>query len=340
MKIFIMSAVILLFAQAHAKDKVGQGAGVSESNILFAHTYIDLYLELCLSAKDCATDDRQREVLEKILGAMPEEKKNTRQIVFKSHRKDGIFWVDGQVRIAKTFSEIGSTIYFNLDQLYSLDGDVVVGLSIDRAVALLVHELGHHHGVRDHTWLDQLGQRVGRLLHGRIHSNILHPDRANIELTSIHFDPSVERPRSTQVLIRDDLSLYDLGNKIHSVFRCPDVGGVSSQLVGLTLWNFSWRAISSSEPVAIGFAMPHCQSREGVWSPRGFGVQIQTGLEWKAQERRWQLREDRFFVRQVTCADEPIVCGWDVALKQLHDLLETQGKQNTNNKEKHDDVHQ
>lgn len=315
MKTWIIVLISTLAMGASAADRVGQGAGISENNIQFAYGYMDHYLRFCLASKDCAQDDKEKSVLEKILNALPSEYKTAQQIVFKSHFKDGIFLIDGKVRVAKTFAEIGSQIYFNLDQLYTIKSGVVEGISIQTAISLLVHEFGHHHGIVDHDWLDSLGQRVANMLSGKVHSNMLSPEKANIEATSIYFEPTDQLINSTQVMISDGPNLFDLGPQIQASFRCPPLKGRASELVGLTIWNLTWREMFGLTPTVVAFAKPFCRTPPDtdVWTAKGYGVQIQVRVDFSSMESAWRLHPTHFYVRQVTCAEEPLMCGWGAA---------------------------
>lgn len=57
-------------------------------------------------------------------------------------------------RAAATGNNVGDTVYVNLD--------VIVELDRKHRLALLVHEYGHHHGVRDedHRSLDTLAAKI------------------------------------------------------------------------------------------------------------------------------------------------------------------------------------
>lgn len=74
---------------------------------------------------------------------------------FKSERDNpGFFFLDGQVRIAKTGSNLGDVIYLNKDMVEANNVDIT------EAVAVLAHELGHHIGIKDHQRLDRFGAKL------------------------------------------------------------------------------------------------------------------------------------------------------------------------------------
>lgn len=306
----------LLFCRTYAfADKVGQGAGLSENNIIFVYENIEKYLRFCLSSNDCVSSGSESEVLTRILDSMPEERKQSLQVIFKSHRRDGIFWVDGQIRVAKTWDAVGAPIYFNLDMLYAVNKDgITTPITLPTALSLLVHEFGHHQGVRNHDWLDRLGARVSRVLLGHVHSNGLNPERSNVEVQWIDFNSSSRAENQTQVLISDGHDLYDMTEEVGTNFQCPLIGGQPTQLVGLTLFNLSWKNLYSLTPQVVAFAKPYCQNvssgNRNVWAPKGFGVHIGTRLDWTS-DKGWRLNPKGFSVQQVTCSIEPLMCGWE-----------------------------
>lgn len=70
----------------------------------------------------------------------------------------GFFLLDGQIRIAKTGSNVGDPVFINRDMIK--DGEI----DIATAAAVLVHELGHHQNASNHQLLDRLGAKVREML--------------------------------------------------------------------------------------------------------------------------------------------------------------------------------
>jgi hypothetical protein len=128
-------------------------AMVAEPHFTFAYTNIDRFIELCLNAPECNLNQDQKDLLTLIAKTVPLERQNPKQLVFASESESpGLFLLNGQVKVAKTFDEIASNIYVNKD--------MIPKLQVIDAIAILVHELGHHHGIKDETQLDLLGLRV------------------------------------------------------------------------------------------------------------------------------------------------------------------------------------
>lgn len=299
----LIVAALFIGLPAHA-DKVGQGAGISENNIQFAYRYVDKYIQLCLAIKDCTEDGTQTDVLRKILASLNDERKTVPQIGFK-RTADGIFFVDGKLRAGLTWNYVGAPIYFNLDLIYTTDNQGrVSGITLQTALALLVHELGHHQGVLDHDWLDRLGQRVSRMLDGRLFSSLLGPDRPNITASYIYFDTQSPGPAFTELLVGDGTNLYDVSGDLQALPWCGNQG----KLTGLALWNFIWLDSNSASPTLLGFAKPYCLNGNVQFSPTGFGVQMKLALRW-TDKQVWELDPRSVAVGQATCATQPILCG-------------------------------
>lgn len=100
----------------------------------------------------------ERELVRKIRAAMPFENRVQNVRFLSAKQSPQRFAQAGQHRLAVTGNEVGDPIYVNLDHLASL--------RLDDMVALLVHEFGHHHKMRDDElrFLDQLGSKVATVI--------------------------------------------------------------------------------------------------------------------------------------------------------------------------------
>ena len=115
----IVSACVGLASLALAGDHINNGAGLAERNVLFAYANLEKYIGLCLDFPSCRITPYERGLLERIRNAMPTERAAPEQIRFLSEREHpGTFIIDGEMKIAKTGSQVGSAIYMNLDLLY------------------------------------------------------------------------------------------------------------------------------------------------------------------------------------------------------------------------------
>lgn len=104
--------------------------------------------------KQCSISDSESTLISRIIHAVPNEHLAT-TIQFRSEATEpGFFLIDGQVRVAKTGDDVGSPVFINEDLILADQTDVRT------AIAILVHELGHHHKIKDHQALDRLGAAV------------------------------------------------------------------------------------------------------------------------------------------------------------------------------------
>lgn len=98
---------------------------------------------------------------------MPKEQPEVQFVSAKS--RPGFFIIDGQQKIAKTGNHVGDPIFINEALLYpqSQTGPIQI-IDVPLSAVILIHELGHHHDVKDDSKLDQIGNRLGNFLY--IHS--------------------------------------------------------------------------------------------------------------------------------------------------------------------------
>lgn len=155
---------------------VNNGGGLAEKNVLYAYAQLETYIRICLFSEACKLTPSQKGLLGKIHEGLPEEKKSN-QILFSSEKKNpGFFMIDGNVRVAKTNDSIGGPIYINSDLLYTKSNSgFYEALTIPEAVAILIHELGHHYGKASHEELDLIGVRVSLMLQQKLLSTPLVP---------------------------------------------------------------------------------------------------------------------------------------------------------------------
>jgi hypothetical protein len=147
-------------------SEAGNGGGLAEKNVMYAYLELATPIDLCLASSVCRVGADEQAALRAIRGSLAQEYASPGQVQFRSEKAaPGFFMVDGALRIAKTGDTVGSPIYVNLDLMYPVDAaGNVQPMSIALATCVLVHELGHHHGIKDHTWLDLVGSKVEALL--------------------------------------------------------------------------------------------------------------------------------------------------------------------------------
>lgn len=238
-------------------DFVNNGGGLAEKNILYAYDKIDNYLQVCLQSESCKLTDSQKEILQQIYNGLPQEKR-TPQILFGSERNTpGSFMIDGNVRVAKTGSTVGSPIYINTDLLYAKNhGGGYDPVTIPEATAILIHELGHHYGNYSHEELDLIGVRVSLLLQQNFISTPLVPWAPN-EISATVFNPDfmISFP---QVLLTVGDDVVDVSQMYAAAVHCkvvtlpipifpiPDLELITKTPAGSLFHNIHWEKIKDN----------------------------------------------------------------------------------------------
>ena len=163
----LLMVILASHANAGGGSEVGNGAGLAEVNFAFAYTNMGRYLDACLASSSCQVTEQEKVTLSYIKAALPlEQARNAgHPLVFKSEQQEsGFFVIDGLLRVAKTGDEVGSSIYVNLDLIYTNETNPPQPAGVLTATAILIHELGHHQGIKNHQQLDLLGAKVHAFL--------------------------------------------------------------------------------------------------------------------------------------------------------------------------------
>lgn len=166
MKFFILLIIVIgpLNLYARGGDEILNGGGLAENYLHYALRNLNSAIEACLLKKDCYVSEDSQKILLDIKKSLPEEIALDVLKFESENKKPGLFKINGLNRLAVTGSTIGSPIYYNLDLIYGKKGQPL--LSYRQAIQSLVHELGHHHGIKDHDKLEILGAAVGRTVEG------------------------------------------------------------------------------------------------------------------------------------------------------------------------------
>ena len=307
----LLSYVILgmvLSTNLLAGDSVG-GGGIAENNILYAYQNLDKLSNLCLQSNFCQLTDKEKGILVKVLSSYPKEKLTEKQIEFRSEKTEpGFFLIDGQVRMAKTGYVIGSTIYFNIDLLYSNEKhgvSYIRAIDIPQAVSMLVHEMGHHQGEADHTALDLLGAKVQTVLRSHLQEVDMGPYNRTIFATTIDF-PGLNR---SEIILRDQKALYNVTEVVSKKLECHVSG---EKVLGYSFWNLHWnRRFLDSRTKTFRYPL-----RARVSMLCGGGLQmelVEDDLEIVLMFERndkgeLELIPDQYRVTQIDCTKSPISC--------------------------------
>ena len=128
------------------------------------------------------------------------------------------FIIDGEVKIAKTGNDIGSPILLNLDLLYMKNEEgFFVPMTTPEATAVLIHELGHHHGIQSHSELDLLGTRVSTVLQQKIYTTPLLPWDQELSLVVINDGITGKFP---EMFLYVGESVLNLTKEYENVVKC------------------------------------------------------------------------------------------------------------------------
>lgn len=139
-------------------DVVGNGGGSLEHFAYYFYYQLPHLIESSLEQSLIFFDAKERLILRGIKEALVEMQKEGK-LVFASGQEYSDFFFDPQVdhapRVAKTGFGIEYPIFINVGRAYEM-----VDTNHRYWIALFVHELGHQIGVADHTYLDELGNKV------------------------------------------------------------------------------------------------------------------------------------------------------------------------------------
>ncbi len=238
--IALFSILIGLTPQAHAGNEAG-GGGIAENNILFAYWNLEKFIDLCRASPGCGLTGEEDLWLQRIRENLAQERLVKNQIVFRSGDKHpGFFVLEGLVRLARTGYRVGDVIYVNTDLLYPGVTVNMVGVpkygrpfDIPQAISMLVHELGHHLGIKEHTELDLLGSKVNSIMRTNTQELDGGPEERHLVATAINYGGV----SLADFVVRDDSKVISLLPTIQKGFLCPD----EKPLRGYWVWNLHWK---------------------------------------------------------------------------------------------------
>lgn len=168
MKFLIISIGLLLsnktYSAVSGGDEVRNGGGIAEQYLTYSLKKLPRSIDICLQSIMCASDSKQRELLKKIKASIPLELQSEILQFTSNQKRPGLFTINGVERLAVTADYVGAPIYYNTSMLYKYDD---VRITLGGAIQSLIHELGHHHGVVDHDFLEVLGSEVRKSVEQR-----------------------------------------------------------------------------------------------------------------------------------------------------------------------------
>lgn len=225
-----------------------------EQIFTFIYKNLEFILPICLTESECTLSTDETELVKKIVANLSSE---VDKLSFDSGKKNpSLFLKDGNVRIAVTGDNVGSPIFINLDLAFSRGkfGNTH-SLGLERIVAILVHELGHHHGWMNHSLLDQLGLKIGMYFLTRFEMTEIagesnqDPDLRPLELylgvLQLPFESKssdeLKNPSKSLLWIFDETQALDITNQIVDQLKCPIN---SSNKAPKMMRSFNWEAIA------------------------------------------------------------------------------------------------
>lgn len=153
-------------------DIIGNGGGIAEIRLHQIFERLPRLLRGCLTLTQCELATSERAKLAAIVQVAKDNRDLPYRLIFVSGKEYPLFFSSPDLKVIRT-AKTGFTsrlpIFVNRDHLYRHG---VPSLETDEMLSLLVHELGHQVGIREHNKLDQLGGRVSQfVMNGSSHIN-------------------------------------------------------------------------------------------------------------------------------------------------------------------------
>lgn len=190
----IVTLLVLTFSLfAEAKETgggviVGNGAGFAEGIFQQSYQSLPQILDSIIVTNEINLTEKERELLEKINKVAKQNSSKKDRLIFLSEKDHPGFFTTGENethRFAKTFATPASSIFINMDWIYGEKGKDLLNHS--SAMALLIHEIGHQTGEKDHGELDILGAKIKTFTDGQTNQYNYHIIRSLKETRMISF---------------------------------------------------------------------------------------------------------------------------------------------------------
>ncbi len=199
---------------------IGNGAGLVENQFQFAYTTISSVATQCAASKKCETNAIENKLLTQISLIIQKNSANAERLVFLSEKQNPGFFKTGeneQHRIAKTKLQENSTIYVNLDQIYTADGKPT--LDYPTIISILTHELGHQAGESNHAKLDILGNKLKKIVSQKLtrHQMNFGENNDSVEILMMSHDFPV---RTSELIISWGTKSLDATSGIIEILSC------------------------------------------------------------------------------------------------------------------------
>ena len=190
---FLAPQLVRTISYARGGSVVGNGAGVVENNFQYAYSMLPSLISTCAVNSVCALTNSEKILLEKIRIIAEANASNADRLIFQDEGEDRTFFETGlseKHRIAKTGLTAKDPIYVNTEMLY--DGDGKTRLDYPLIISILVHEIGHQTGEKDHAILDILGSKLRKLAFDKISPHMMQVGRSQaVDVTIINTESPV-----------------------------------------------------------------------------------------------------------------------------------------------------
>lgn len=256
-------------------------AQTARSNFIFAYSNLEHFISICLNDKKCDLDNEQKELLTKISQSLPSEKKNKKQLTFASEKEQpGLFIIDGNPKAAKTFDDVGSLVYINTDMITQNQQP----MSVMEALAILTHEMGHHHQEKREDFLDLLGFQVAHYYHQNLLQTAYHFIVPELSVSGFNFWKkvsvnSVFRSHADFDFILSDQQVFEDLSAQFSQFTCVAPENVDCEdaprKIASNVQNFFWQDETTLKGQIVYICECSRNSLKNLFSrPRNFDLTI------------------------------------------------------------------
>ncbi len=283
----------------------------------FVNKQLKTILNLCLQDSMCNLSPEENFLIASIQSSQEKENKlNAELIRFDSSKNNpNLFFKDGNTRIAVTGDHVGDSIFINLDLAYQNDKyGSVHPLSLDQIIAVLIHELGHHQGIKNHSSLDQLGLKIGNYFLTKMQWTAINgpeglnqdPDTRPLQifLANINFPFTTATKIGLQNLIWifDEYKITDISDEIGKLTQCENKTDNSSpQNIRLLNWEAtSWRFGDSTNSLQCPSQTEKSKQYVGMdfytlWANlqqfcqnnyKEFNVRMELGFHWNCSNQK------------------------------------------------------
>jgi hypothetical protein len=256
-------------------------AQTAAENFKFAYVNLEHFVNLCLADRKCDLNSEEAVLVQKISKALATEKANKNQLQFASEReRPGLFIINGNPKAAKTFDTVGSIIYVNKDMITQNGNPMGTG----DALAILVHEMGHHHGELREDYLDIVGFKVSQFYHANYYQSAYHPRSMNFMVSGYNYWKKISvnmlfrSHLDFDIVLSDELTHENLTGQLSS-FKCEVPATVvcdtPTKKVASSLQNIYWTTDTNLQGQVVFICECYANSLRNLFSvPKTFELNL------------------------------------------------------------------